>query len=84
VANLERLEVVIGSVERLDPVSLRIVVDDAMRALDLLRQRTAGEGLAIVEANEHIVDYDEAFVRVVERHRQQLTPAGAAGEAGRG
>jgi ABC-2 type transport system ATP-binding protein len=84
VADLERLDVVIGSVERLDPVSLRIVVDDAMRALDLLRQRTSGDGLTIVEANEHIVDYDEAFVRVVERHRQQLTHVGATAEAGRG
>jgi ABC-2 type transport system ATP-binding protein len=83
VADLERLPVVVGSVERLDPVSLRIVVDDAMRALDVLRQRTASGGLSIVEANEHIVDYDEAFVRVVERHRRHLTPAGGD-EARRG
>jgi hypothetical protein len=27
-------------------------------------------GLEVTEAAEHTVDYDEAFVRVVERHRQ--------------
>jgi hypothetical protein len=26
-------------------------------------------GLSVVEVKEHVVDYDEAFVRVIERHR---------------
>jgi ABC-2 type transport system ATP-binding protein len=73
IAELERLDVVVGAVERLDTLSVRVVVDDAIRALELLRNRVAGDGLRVLEADEYVVDYDEAFVRVVERHREHLT-----------
>jgi hypothetical protein len=32
-------------------------------------------GLHVVAAAEHVVDYDEAFVRIVERHRSAQEPA---------
>jgi hypothetical protein len=28
----------------------------------------------VVEAHEHIVDFDEVFVRVIERHRSRRDP----------
>jgi ABC-2 type transport system ATP-binding protein len=72
VAELEHLAVVVDGVERLDAVSLRVVVDDALRAVEILRDHLARQGLGVVEADEHVVDYDEAFVRIVERHREQI------------
>jgi ABC-2 type transport system ATP-binding protein len=47
----------------------RFVVDDAGAAV--ARLEAAGADLPIVEAREHVVDFDEAFVRVIERHRAQ-------------
>lgn len=57
------------SVERTSHDAVRIVVDDADRALTELREALASIGLEMADAAEHTVDYDEAFVRVVERHR---------------
>jgi hypothetical protein len=34
--------------------------------------------LELRDVREHIVDYDEAFVRVVERHRQRLAVESAS------
>lgn len=78
---LGALEFVIGDVERLQPDHLRIVVDDADQALERLGACLNEIGLEPVEADEHIVDFDEAFVRVVERHRAQTaTPSEGASE----
>jgi ABC-2 type transport system ATP-binding protein len=60
---------VVGAVERTGPAGLRVVVDDADRAIQDIRSALTGLGARIAEIEEHIVDYDEAFVRVVERHR---------------
>jgi ABC-2 type transport system ATP-binding protein len=77
IARLEALDFVVGSVDLLDAVTLRIVVDDARGALDALAARAGDLGLQIVESNEHVVDYDEAFVRVVERHRANAAASSA-------
>jgi ABC-2 type transport system ATP-binding protein len=69
VAGFARLPSVIGSIERRGYDGLRIVVDDADVAIPALRDHVATGGPEIVEADEYTVDYDEAFVRVVERHR---------------
>jgi len=61
---------VIGSAERISHDVVRIVVDDAGRALADLSAPMERIGLEVEEAAEHIVNYDEAFVRVVERHRE--------------
>jgi ABC-2 type transport system ATP-binding protein len=60
---------VIGQIERTGPVGLRIVVDDADHAMADLRAAIEAQGGSIVEMDEHLVDYDEAFLRVVQRHR---------------
>jgi ABC-2 type transport system ATP-binding protein len=60
---------VIGSVERAGPLTVRIVVDDATDAIDEVRSAFDRLGVDITSLDEHVVDYDEAFVRVVQRHR---------------
>jgi ABC-2 type transport system ATP-binding protein len=67
--NLAALPLVIGEIDRIDHVTVRIVVRDAGQAITELSSCMDGLGLDLVDATEHIVDYDEAFVRVVERHR---------------
>lgn len=62
-------DVVIGDVERAGPTGVRVVVEDADRSMDALRQALVSMGVEVVEMEEHVVDYDEAFVRIVERHR---------------
>ena len=59
----------IGEIDRVDHVTVRIVVRDAGEAIDEIGSCMDALGLEVVEATEHVVDYDEAFVRVVERHR---------------
>ena len=72
-SELERVgdrDFVVGEVERTEPNMIRVVVDDAERAVDQLNGTFAELGVDVIEAGEHEVDYDEAFVRVVERHRR--------------
>lgn len=64
---------VVGDVERTSLDVVRIVVDDAEAATSDLNGAFASLGVEIVEAGEHDVDYDEAFVRVVERHRKSTS-----------
>lgn len=68
-ARLSTARLVIGQAERLGASSARVVVDDARHAIDHLTQAAADVGIEVVAADEHVVDYDEAFVRIVERHR---------------
>ena len=68
-ARLADLPLVIGEIDRVDHVTVRIVVRDAGEAIDEISTCMDALGLDVVEATEHVVDYDEAFVRVVERHR---------------
>jgi ABC-2 type transport system ATP-binding protein len=82
-AELQRLaaqDFVVGDVERLHPNEVRIIVDDAERAMRDVNGAAASLGLEIAEACEHVVDYDEAFVRVVERHRSAQAIAAEAEE----
>jgi ABC-2 type transport system ATP-binding protein len=72
IARLRDAPSVIGDIERVDAVTWRIVVRDADEALADMSERLDAVGLELVEATEHVVDYDEAFVRVVERHRNAL------------
>ncbi len=69
-------EFVVGEIERIDAQGIRIVVDDADRAITDLENALASIGARAVEMNEHVVDYDEAFVRVVERHRNANARSG--------
>ncbi len=71
-AEVDRLaahEFVVGDIERIDVSAVRLVVDHAERAIADLTAAFDEIGVGVVEASEHEVDYDEAFVRVVQRHR---------------
>jgi ABC-2 type transport system ATP-binding protein len=80
VARLEQLPFVVGGIEREGSTGLRVVVDGEV--LEALNECLVEAGLDVESVDEHVVDYDEAFVRVVERHRsaQQIAqPLDAAG-----
>ena len=49
-----------------------MVVDDADEAIDRLEDALRRLQLPIIETREHFVDFDEAFVRVIERHRSAI------------
>ncbi len=72
---------VVGDIERLERNRIRIVVDDAEQALPDLSAALDSLGLQASEVCEHVVDYDEAFVRVVERHRSGERATAERGEA---
>ena len=60
---------VCGEPERVGPSTIRFAVDDLDAAGDAIRSAMTEVGVEVVEIDEHLVDYDEAFVRVVQRHR---------------
>ncbi len=69
VADIGSKSFVVGSIERTSPTGLRIVVDDAGTAMQQLRDAIDVCDASLVDMDEHLVDYDEAFLRVVQRHR---------------
>jgi ABC-2 type transport system ATP-binding protein len=73
-ATLADIRGVIGQPEQVSPRTWRIVVEDADGTIGEVGDALDRLGLPVVELDEHIVDYDEAFVRVIERHRSQLPP----------
>jgi ABC-2 type transport system ATP-binding protein len=75
-APVAALGIVIGPPEEVEPRRWRIVVSDADLAEGEISATLDRAGLPIVELKEHIVDYDEAFVRVIERSRRQRSAAG--------
>lgn len=81
VTQLEQHAVVIGSIEHVDPLTLRVVVDEARSAVDALTAECRALGAEVLSVTEHVVDYDEAFVRIVERHRSESAVAHGAGDA---
>ena len=75
-AELQQLaahDFVIGDIERLGSGQVRIVVDRADEGTRDVNAGLSAIGLHASDVREHVVDYDEAFVRVVERHRELLS-----------
>lgn len=70
-ARLQEHDFIVSSIDRTGPSTLRIVVDDADRAMNDISSAVEALGATVAEVAEHVVDYDEAFVRVVERHRNR-------------
>jgi ABC-2 type transport system ATP-binding protein len=68
---LTDLPCVIGPVERHRHDAARIVVEDADEALPEVRTALAATELEPIEVCEHVVDHDEAFVRMVRDHRRR-------------
>jgi ABC-2 type transport system ATP-binding protein len=60
---------IVNRLEQLDARRWRIVVADAGPATERITAALRASGVDVVEIAEHVVDYDEAFVRVIERHR---------------
>lgn len=82
-AGVAALGIVMGPPEEVEPRRWRIVVSDADLAQKELSATLDAAGLPVVEIREHIVDYDEAFVRVIERsRRQRSTPAATRAASG--
>ena len=69
-AELRDQPFIVGDVERTAHNVVRVVVDDADVAISDLNGAFSALGVEVIDAGEHEVDYDEAFVRVVERHRR--------------
>ena len=72
---------ILGPPEEVSPRVWRLVVDDADAVLPKVEETLRRVQLPVIEIKEHVVDYDEAFVRVIERHRS--TGNGADGAAAR-
>jgi ABC-2 type transport system ATP-binding protein len=68
-------------VEHADPLTLRVVVDDAGESIGDVTAACHDAGLDVVNADEHAVDFEEAFVRIVERHRGTHLSSTVAGDA---
>ncbi len=62
---------VMGPPEEVSPRVWRLVVDDADATLPRVEETLRNAHMPVVEIKEHLVDYDEAFVRVIERYRSQ-------------
>jgi ABC-2 type transport system ATP-binding protein len=79
------LEFVLAPPEEVEPRIWRIVVKDADHALRELPTAFENAGLSVVDLQEHVVDFDEAFVRVIERARRRraegLQPSASGGLA---
>jgi ABC-2 type transport system ATP-binding protein len=69
IEQLARLEGVLSRPEPLSPRTWRVVVEDADAAIDRLDDALERLQLPVLEAREHVVDFDEVFVKVIERHR---------------
>jgi ABC-2 type transport system ATP-binding protein len=72
------LEFVTAPPEEIEPRKWRIVVRDAEIAQRELPVALERAGVPVVDLEEHTVDFDEAFVRVIERARRQRARVGAA------
>ena len=70
VGSLARIGCARSQPEQLTSRVWRLVVDDADAAIVRVEEAGAQSNLPIVEAREHVVDFDEAFVRIIERHRR--------------
>ena len=69
----------VHSMERLRADAVRIVVDNAEQAIAETRKALTSIGIEVRDVSEYAVDYDEAFVRVVQRHRAQQAATETAG-----
>ena len=57
--------------EAVGPTSWQVVVDDTSMTCATVRDTLARAGVGAVEVRDHPVDYDESFVRIIERHRAE-------------
>jgi ABC-2 type transport system ATP-binding protein len=73
--DLDVLRGIDGVVERPRAVGPRwwqVVVDDSARTCQRVREALEGADIGSVDVRDHPIDYDEAFVRIIERHRAEV------------
>jgi ABC-2 type transport system ATP-binding protein len=68
---LRDVEGVVARPEAVGPTSWRVVVADASTACSAVRDALDRADAGVVEVRDHPVDYDESFVRLIERHRAE-------------
>ncbi len=71
-------DLVLAPPEEVEPRKWRVVVRDATIGHREVTAALERAGLPVVDVQEHTVDFDEAFVRVVERARNRRARADAA------
>ncbi len=79
---IRALDVVVAAPEEIEPRKWRIVVRNAdvgQREVAVALERA---GIPVVDMQEHSVDFDEAFVRVIERARRRSAPSAQASTKG--
>jgi ABC-2 type transport system ATP-binding protein len=74
-AELATLPGVRAAPERVDSVSVRLAVDNAAEIIPTLATWFEHRGVALAGSREHLPDYDDVFVRIIERHRASLASA---------
>lgn len=74
-AELAALPGVAAAPERIDPVSVRLSVDNAAEIIPTLAMWFEQRGVTLVGCRENLPDYDDVFVRIIERHRESLAGA---------
>ena len=68
--------------EAVGPTSWQVVVDDSSATCASVRDALERAGAGAVEVRDHPVDYDESFVRIIERHRAETAERARARRAG--
>ena len=68
-ARIELLDVVVSAPRLLDARNLSVVVDDVGQAIPLLSQELTDLGVDVQSIAERVVDFDEAFVKLVDDDR---------------
>ena len=69
---LETVPGVTAVIERLGASTWRLAVDDAGEIMPRLTSWCEQQGVTLSVCHEHVPDFDEVFVRIIERHRASL------------
>ena len=71
---------VVARPEAVGPTSWQVVVDDSSATCASVRDALERAGTGAIEVRDHPVDYDESFVRIIERHRAETAERDEQGE----
>jgi ABC-2 type transport system ATP-binding protein len=66
---------VLAPPQRLDQLSVRVLVDNASEVIPSLTSWFGERGIEVTACHEYVPDYDDVFVRIVEEHRRSLAGA---------
>jgi ABC-2 type transport system ATP-binding protein len=66
---IDHLGQVVAPPQPVGPTSWQLVVADSREACQPVREALERSSVPVVDVRDHPVDYDESFVRIIERHR---------------